>query len=114
MDKFNLKGKEYNFLFSLRAIHEYQERLMKAKEDDASSSVDEIFEWSRLGFKYGNGGKMPFDDSYMIEALDEDFETALQISAHCRTKLIRFNSALTGNQMAENVNGESKKKKVAV
>ena len=114
MDSFKIDGNEYGFLFSLRAISEYQKRLLNAKDDDeASSSVDEIYEWAKLGFKHGNKGVLPFDESFLIDALDADFEGALKISAYCRSKMIRFNEALTGKQMAESVeNGQSKKKKV--
>jgi hypothetical protein len=113
MDSFEINGQEYNFLFSLRAIGDYQKRLLEAKENDSTSSVDELYEWAKLGFKYGNKGVLPFDESVLVNWMDDNFEDALKISSYCRKKMIRFNQALTGQEMAESVeNGQSKKKKV--
>ena len=87
---------------------------MKAT-DESSTSVDEVLVWIELGLKYGSinksSGSIPTKDS-IENWMDANFEDACEIAALCRQKLIRFNQALTGGQMADNVeNGQSKKKK---
>lgn len=105
MDFYEINGKKYNFLFSLKAIKDYQDRILKAKEDEGSNSVDEVYEWARLGFKYGGN---PVDPEVLADWMDNDFEAAIKLGNLCRNKIKRFHEALTGNQMQDNV--EAKKK----
>ena len=121
MSNIKIDGVDYPFLFSLRAIKDYQEKLMKEakNEDESSNSVDEVTAWIELGLKYGSINKGSIDEGYSalpakssIENwMDVNFEDACEIAALCRQKLVRFNQALTGAQMQSNVdNGQAKKR----
>jgi hypothetical protein len=115
MDSIKINGQEHPFLFSLRAIKDYQDRLLKAGEE-TTSAVDEVQVWIELGLKYGakaSQSSLSLDSDDIINWMDANFEDALEISAKCRQQLVRFNQAMTGQQMAESSkNGAAKKKKV--
>ena len=116
MDSFKIDGKEYDFLFSLRAIGEYQTLLLEAKDKDkVTSSVNELETWIYLGLKYGakdRGLELEIDRQFISNWMEHNFEDALKIGNECRKKFQRFALALSGRDMDEEENGQAKKKPV--
>ena len=84
MSNLKIDGVEYPFLFSLRAIKDYQEKLMKSTEEESNNSVDEVLSWIELGLKYGavNKGSSALPTKDSIENwMDANFDDACEIAA---------------------------------
>lgn len=101
MRNVTINGKEYPFLFGLRSVLEFSEKVVNNPQGD--SDYEHLFDWVYSGIKYG-GGKV--NKKELKEDLDMDIESALDILSYCRSQITIFYQKMSN----PSGNGESKKK----